>query len=475
MPHPQAERVAVFVFGVVFVIFLIVLALFVPKPTPFQYAVFRIVLALAAAGVAAFIPGFIDVEISYWLRAGGAIAVFVIVYFFSPAKLVAEPQLDPNNGGGGPSPGYELTFVTDSYIDLDKGANTKQLYFTVWNRQAKQRVRISKFRLVEVARVPTEFYCCPERRSELTLAFGAQDRISKVSSETYEIPPLASNAFLATIRVQRGFADNNPVVLFGIAVDYSTPSGNTYEGRSDKLYLANYGGRDKRDTLPPFDRSGLVTFLGGWREIKPDILSWFPCPWSGSFLPGVTGALSGTETKAQRENEHVERSGAPIAILTIKGLAQGRSLYDAPVKIEIRDLSILEWSEFTQAYPSATLSCEGKYILDKYTGRVVRLSISYTNKGNAHTMLYPDWFLSSNDLTAVTSANELIPKEVRDQAVSPDYPAQKVEEIKTNPDGWLELDPGHPKTVVMYFKPIVNSRNPLYLTDSDSKISVRIR
>jgi len=85
------ERLAVFLFGVVFVVALLVLAVVFPEPSPFQYTVFRIVLALAAAGIAAFIPGFLEVEVGSVVKAGGAIAVFVVVYFFSPAGLVATP------------------------------------------------------------------------------------------------------------------------------------------------------------------------------------------------------------------------------------------------------------------------------------------------------------------------------------------------------------------------------------------------
>ena len=87
------ERIAIFVFGVAFVIGLLALAIQFPRPTPFQYAVFRVVLALAAAGIAALIPGFIEVRHREWLRAGGALAVFAIVYFFSPAQLLtASPE-----------------------------------------------------------------------------------------------------------------------------------------------------------------------------------------------------------------------------------------------------------------------------------------------------------------------------------------------------------------------------------------------
>jgi hypothetical protein len=75
-------------FGVVFVVTLLVLAIKFPRPTAFQYMVFRVILAIAVAGIAPFIPGLLQVEAGTSVKAGGAIAVFVIVYFFSPAKLV---------------------------------------------------------------------------------------------------------------------------------------------------------------------------------------------------------------------------------------------------------------------------------------------------------------------------------------------------------------------------------------------------
>ncbi len=77
-----------FAFGVAFVIAILILAIAFPEPTKFQYTVFRIVLALAAGGVAAMFPGFLSITISNWLRAGGALAVFAIVYFYAPADMV---------------------------------------------------------------------------------------------------------------------------------------------------------------------------------------------------------------------------------------------------------------------------------------------------------------------------------------------------------------------------------------------------
>jgi len=90
----QSQRRAAFAFGVVFVVVLLALAVAIPSPTPFQYTVFRVVLALAAAGVAAMVPGFLEVEVAGWIRAGGALAVFVVVYFYNPAALVV-PEPEP--------------------------------------------------------------------------------------------------------------------------------------------------------------------------------------------------------------------------------------------------------------------------------------------------------------------------------------------------------------------------------------------
>jgi hypothetical protein len=54
-----------------------------------QFEILRVVLALAGGGVAAVIPGFLDVGVQAGaklaLRAGGALAVFVVLYFWSPA------------------------------------------------------------------------------------------------------------------------------------------------------------------------------------------------------------------------------------------------------------------------------------------------------------------------------------------------------------------------------------------------------
>ena len=84
------EKPVIVALGVSFLITMIVLAIWYPEPSNFQYNIFRTILAIMIAAVAAIIPGFLDVKLGGWLRAGGALAVFVIVYFFSPASLAIQ-------------------------------------------------------------------------------------------------------------------------------------------------------------------------------------------------------------------------------------------------------------------------------------------------------------------------------------------------------------------------------------------------
>ncbi|MCI5120497.1 MAG: hypothetical protein D3908_04735 [Candidatus Electrothrix sp. AUS4] len=90
-------KLLAFFFGLCFVTITLVLAIWFPRPTAFQYTVFRITLALAAAGVAGVIPGMIRLKAqpgaALLIHAGGALAVFVIVYLLAPAALPQE-QLD---------------------------------------------------------------------------------------------------------------------------------------------------------------------------------------------------------------------------------------------------------------------------------------------------------------------------------------------------------------------------------------------
>lgn len=75
--------------GFVLVIMMLVISLLRPEPSTFQYSLWRTVTAIAGAGLIAVVPGFIEVKFGRWLRAGGALGVFVILYFYNPALPTA--------------------------------------------------------------------------------------------------------------------------------------------------------------------------------------------------------------------------------------------------------------------------------------------------------------------------------------------------------------------------------------------------
>lgn len=84
---PSWEKKAGFAFGVIFITAIFLAVLFIPVTSPEQTFVFRTILALAAAGVGGVLLGRLDLKgsMNKWtIRAGGALAIFVIVYMFSP-------------------------------------------------------------------------------------------------------------------------------------------------------------------------------------------------------------------------------------------------------------------------------------------------------------------------------------------------------------------------------------------------------
>jgi hypothetical protein len=107
MSERQTNVILAFIFGVIFVTALLLFVLFVPNPTPPQFEVIRIVLALAAGGVAAMIPGLLKLQLgggaNLTIRAGGALAVFAIVYFYSPAHWASSPAANITQSTTGPT------------------------------------------------------------------------------------------------------------------------------------------------------------------------------------------------------------------------------------------------------------------------------------------------------------------------------------------------------------------------------------
>ena len=84
------DIILMFSFGVLALIALFVIGLIVDQPNQLLSLVSRVTLALACAGIAAMLPGFVQLNITphanVAIRAGGAVAIFVLVYLVDPGS-----------------------------------------------------------------------------------------------------------------------------------------------------------------------------------------------------------------------------------------------------------------------------------------------------------------------------------------------------------------------------------------------------
>jgi hypothetical protein len=81
------QTIILLIISVAFLTVLLILILRFPNPTASQFFIFRVILALAAAGIGAIIPGYLGAEgkqNEILFRAGGAILLFVLVYLVDP-------------------------------------------------------------------------------------------------------------------------------------------------------------------------------------------------------------------------------------------------------------------------------------------------------------------------------------------------------------------------------------------------------
>lgn len=82
------EKIAGFIFGVVFMAAVMLIAVFLKDITVIQYVIFKTVLAIAAAGVVGIFSGSIVTKGSIGnkitIRATGALAVFLLVFIYTP-------------------------------------------------------------------------------------------------------------------------------------------------------------------------------------------------------------------------------------------------------------------------------------------------------------------------------------------------------------------------------------------------------
>lgn len=137
------HALAASIIGTTFIVVLLLVAVYQPTPSGFQADIFTVVLALAAAGFAAILPGTISTNIPKGINAAGALAVFIIVFFFLPSKSARPtptvPATVPVKGEAEAKNGSILVYIafgpsivekekTDFSIDVPYSADGKEYH-----------------------------------------------------------------------------------------------------------------------------------------------------------------------------------------------------------------------------------------------------------------------------------------------------------------------------------------------------------
>lgn len=116
------DRIVAITTGIVFLATLIVIALSVKNPTPFQEFVFRTILAIAAAAFGSTIPGLLEVELTFAtgiaIRAAGALALFATIFLVNPPRLFSEPR--PSEAAPVSGDNSEVVKLTSIVAQCDK-------------------------------------------------------------------------------------------------------------------------------------------------------------------------------------------------------------------------------------------------------------------------------------------------------------------------------------------------------------------
>src|SRR5271163_3453377 len=94
---PKLETILAFCFGCVFCVILAYAALrSTPITNEYSFFLLRVLAAISAAGIAAVIPGMLQIEVGAGtllaIRGAGALAVFVVIFLVNPPALLRPPS-----------------------------------------------------------------------------------------------------------------------------------------------------------------------------------------------------------------------------------------------------------------------------------------------------------------------------------------------------------------------------------------------
>ena len=130
----DVKALIAFVFGAIFIVTILVFTTVVKDPSPTALWTYRVILALAAGGVAAILPGFIDVKYKTFVQAGGAIGVFVLVLvaFPAPQPVAKKAEATPKEQSRDVVwPTEDPGFAARKYVDLVDNGKYLEAYEVV--------------------------------------------------------------------------------------------------------------------------------------------------------------------------------------------------------------------------------------------------------------------------------------------------------------------------------------------------------
>jgi len=186
----MTDRHWAYLFGFVLVLVILLVVVLQPDLTPQQFVIVRIILAAAVAGVAAMIPGFLQVKVGSWLKAGGAMAVFAIAFFYTPDLV--EPIQKPN-----PTDPFEIVLsclvddkistssFTFPYSDIEKNADFSSfsgLVDQLPNQKCPQNESIA-FRMIDEVKVFTNSSLKVTSGANMGIILMPQSVIDKIGDE----------------------------------------------------------------------------------------------------------------------------------------------------------------------------------------------------------------------------------------------------------------------------------------------------
>jgi len=82
----SAQIITIVVIGVLSLVGMVAIAIWFPEPTDFQLRVFQVVMATAAGGIGAILPGTFGLNLRF-AKGAGAIGLFVLVYWVNPPSV----------------------------------------------------------------------------------------------------------------------------------------------------------------------------------------------------------------------------------------------------------------------------------------------------------------------------------------------------------------------------------------------------